>query len=381
MSRLAERIAARILQEGPISFRDFMEMALYDPELGYYSRLTEIGPQGDYYTSASIHPLFGELLADKLVSLLTTIGAGAQLVLTEVGAGTGQLAEDILRYVRKRYPDLWSSLTYVIAERSPAFRRVQQERLEGLGCVQWKALAEFEPGSVNGVIFSNELIDALPVHRVVWWGGTFKEMLVDWRHRRFVWVIGELSTDELRQVVSGWQGLFEEGQVAEVNLSAVHYLRQAASVLREGYVVTIDYGDVRPHLYGTARRQGTLRCFYRHSLTDDPFVRIGQQDITASVDFTLLMEAGEWVGLQTVEFKHQRQFLLEQGLIDRLRQMDTAGSHSLAHLKSKLAAKHLLMPGAMGDHFKLLIQRKRDRPVHLDKNPTQLSTGLDNHRG
>lgn len=339
-------------------FRDFMEMALYDPEHGYYSRLEQIGPRGDYYTSANIHPLFGELLADKLASLLTTIRTEAELTLVEVGAGAGQLAEDILHRFHAHYPDLSQRLTYVISERSPAFRRVQQERLQDFACLRWMELTELEPEPISGVIFSNELIDALPVHRVVRQGEDIKELLVGWRDGRFVWMPGDLSTDELRRLVSGWEGLLEDGQMAEVNLSAVQYLRQAAAVLRQGYVVTIDYGEVRPRLYSTARRDGTLRCFYQHTLTDKPFERIGEQDITASVDFTLLMESGESVGLQTVEFKRQREFMLEQGLIDRLQTMDAAEQNSLTRLKSKLAAKHLLMPGAMGDHFKLLIQRK-----------------------
>jgi SAM-dependent MidA family methyltransferase len=358
MSQLVEKIVTRILQEGPIPFRDFMEMALYDLEQGYYSRLKVIGPRGDYYTNTNIHPLFGELLADKLASLLTTLHTETELAVVEVGAGTGQLAEDILHCFQEHYPGLSRSLTYVIAERSPAFRLVQRERLGGFGCVRWRALTEFEPGSMSGVIFSNELIDALPVHRVVRRGREFRELFVDWRGGRFVWVPGDLSTDELRQLVSGWEGLLEEGQMAEVNLSAVQYLCQAASVLREGYVVTIDYGEVRPRLYSPARREGTLRCFYQHTLTDNPFERIGEQDITASVDFTLLMESGEQIGLPTVEFKRQREFMLEQGLIDRLQEMDAAEQNSLASLKSKLAAKHLLMPGALGDHFKLLIQKK-----------------------
>ena len=335
-----------------------MEMALYDPEQGYYTGQREIGQEGDYYTSANVHPLFGELLAEKLAGLLRHLTSGAGRTLIEVGAGSGQLAEDILRHLQKHFPDLFERLTYVISELGPVFRHVQQQRLQDFGGVRWAALAEVAPESITGIIFSNELIDALPVHRIVRKGEALRELYVDWRAGRFMWTLGDVSSEELRQLVSSWEVSLEEGQIAEVNLSAVQYLRTAATLLREGFLVTIDYGEVRPRLYSTARQQGTLRCFYRHMVTENPFERVGEQDITASVDFTLLMEAGERVGLQTIEFKSQREFMLEQGLVDRLSGPDLTGNSSLAQLRSKLAAKHFLLPGAFGDHFKLLIQRK-----------------------
>jgi len=355
---LVEKIKNHIHHQGPISFRDFMEMALYDAEQGYYARLQEIGPHGDYYTSANIHPLFGELLAEKLASLLRTLDSETALTIVEVGAGPGMLAEDVLRSLQRHAPDVFQNLTYVISELGSNFRLVLQKRLQDIGCVQWKALAELEAESITGIIFSNELIDALPVHRIVHKRGGLRELFVDWREGRFVWTLGDFSSEELKRLVSSWEVSLEEGQIAEVNLSAVQYVRTAAKLLRKGYLVTIDYGEIRPRLYSSTRHEGTLRCFYKHMVTDNPFERIGEQDITASVDFTLLMENGERVGLQTVEFKRQREFMLEQGLMNRLIAPDRTGQDSLAHLKSKLAAKHFLLPGAFGDHFKLLIQRK-----------------------
>ncbi|MBI3951196.1 MAG: SAM-dependent methyltransferase [Acidobacteria bacterium] len=358
MNALAEKIVTRIRQQGPISFCQFMEMALYDPEQGYYTRCREIGPQGDYYTSANIHPLFGELLGEKFVSLLAACDGLTELTIVEVGAGTGHLAKDILRYLPSYHPDLFEQLTYIISELSPAFRIVQQQRLQQFHCVQWVALSDLGPESVNGIIFSNELIDALPVHRIMRQGKRLRELFVDWRDGQFVWVPGHISTPELAQWLSSRDVALEEGQIVEVNLNAMDYLDLAAAVLRGGYLVTIDYGELRSQLYSSAHREGTLRCFTKHVVTDNPFERIGEQDITASVDFTLLIEYGEQVGLETVEFKCQREFMLEQGLIERLVGLGRSDQDPLDQLKSQLAAKHLLMPGALGDHFKLLIQRK-----------------------
>jgi SAM-dependent MidA family methyltransferase len=355
---LAEKIRTRILERGPISFRDFMEIALYDPEQGYYTGGPPIGPQGDYYTSANIHPLFGELLAKKFASLWKAIGDPTGQTIVEVGAGTGQLSDDLLRRWQSHHPDVFQELTYVISELSLWFRIRQQERLREFSNVQWKPMTEIERESMSGIIFSNELIDALPVHRLIEQNGRLKELFVDWLGDRFGWVTGELSTEELSRLVSSMEATLEDGHIIEVNLSAAEYLRSAAAVLRQGYVVTIDYGEERLRLYSTARREGTLRCFYKHALTDDPFERIGEQDITASVDFTLLMEEGERIGLETVEFKSQRAFLMDQGLMERLTDAACDAPDGLAQLASRLAAKHFLMPGAWGDHFKLLIQRK-----------------------
>ncbi len=357
MIPLVEKIRHRIQREGPLSFRHFMDMALYDPQWGYYSRCREIGPRGDYYTAAHVHPLFGECLAKQFLSLLRELSATPEVTIVEVGAGTGRLAADILESIERMAPALTGRLEYVIAERSPALQQVQRENLKPFSRVTWHSLEQREAASVTGIIFSNELIDALPVHRLIRQGKHIRELLVDWRDGQFHWTIGELTNPRLRDVLASWNAPLEDGQIIEINLEACQYLQRVATLLREGYVVTIDYGDVRSRLYTPERGRGTLRCFYRHLVHDDPLVRVGEQDITTSVDFTLLMEWGERVGLSVVQFVTQRKFLMEQGVLDRLAQMIDEGRGG-AGLASLLSAKHLLMPGAWGDHFKLLIQRR-----------------------
>lgn len=358
MSRLEEKIRRRILRSGPISFCEFMHAALYDPEDGYYTRREDIGRRGDFYTNANIHPLFGALVAERLVALFNELRDSSELMFIEVGAGTGLLAEDILSHVARDYHDWFEQITYIMVEQSPALKQVQQERFQHLPRVAWKSLDELEAATVTGIVFSNELIDAMPVHRLQWQEGRFHELYVDWRDGRWIWVAGPYSCDEVEAFVTNWSLNLEEGQVIEVNLNALRYLGAVARLLKRGYVVTIDYGDRRERLFSGIRREGTVRSFYRHVLVDNVFERIGEQDITASVDFTALIEHGKRIGLRPVEFKTQRQFLLEQGLMERLVAMRESGNAGGELYRSLLAAKHLIMPGALGDHFKVLIQQK-----------------------
>lgn len=358
MSRLEEKIRQRILQSGPISFCEFMHAALYGAEDGYYTQRQDIGRRGDFYTNANIHPLFGALLAEKLVALFNELRDSSELMFIEVGAGTGLLAEDILSHLARDHHDWFERITYIMVEQSPALKQVQQERFRHLPRVAWKSLDELEAATVTGIVFSNELIDAMPVHRLQWWDGRFRELYVDWRDGDWVWVTGPCSCAEVEAFVTGWSLTLDEGQVVEVNLNALRYLEAVARLLKRGYVVTIDYGDRRERLFSSIRREGTVRSFYRHVLVDNVFERIGDQDITASVDFTALIEHGERIGLRLVEFKTQRQFLLEQGLMERLVAMRESNNTVVELYRSLLAAKHLIMPGALGDHFKVLIQQK-----------------------
>ncbi|MCS6805569.1 MAG: SAM-dependent methyltransferase [Acidobacteriota bacterium] len=335
-----------------------MQTALYDPEDGYYTRRQQIGGRGDFYTNANIHPLFGVLLAEKLVVLLNGLPDSSEPMFIEVGAGTGLLAEHVLRHLEREHHEWFERITYVMVEASPAMKQVEQERLQHMPNITWKSFDEFEAGTVTGIIFSNELIDAMPVHRLQWRNGRFHELYVDWRDGRWIWVAGPCSCQEVEAFVMNWSLGLDEGQVIEVNLNALRYLELIARLLKHGYLLTIDYGDRRERLFSAARREGTVRSFYRHVLIDDVLERIGDQDITASVDFTTLIEHGERVGLRLVEFKTQRQFLLEQGLMERLAAMRESGGAGVEFYQSLLAAKHLLMPGALGDHFKVLIQQK-----------------------
>jgi len=335
-----------------------MEAALYDPEDGYYMRRVRIGMRGDYVTSAHLHPIFGELLAEKFLALLGELAPPWTLL--EWGAGTGRLAADVLDALRRK-PKA-PPIRYLICEISPRLREQQQQLLGNRSDVAWVSAGDLEAGGLTGIIFSNELLDAFPVHRVVRERGAWRELHVTLRGQRFAWTLGELTRPEIARYFAEIGIELDEGQIADVAMDIVPWLQRAAALLRDGYVVTIDYGDTADRLYDRARRMGTLRCFYRRRLVPDPLVRVGHQDITASVDFTLVMRAGRAVGLEPVEFKTQREFLWELGLVERASVWLRDAASSADAVAARLALKHLLMPSDLGEQFKVLVQRKANRP-------------------
>ncbi len=352
---LEEKLKARIRETGPIPFRDFMHAALYDPEHGYYMRRAEIGVRGDYITSAHLHPIFGELLAKKFLALFRDLAPPWTLL--EWGAGTGRLAADVLAAFEQE-PEA-RSIRYLICEISPRLRAEQQRLLENRPNVAWVSEDDLEVESLTGLIFSNELLDAFPVHRVLRERGAWRELYVTLRGEAFAWVLGELTRPEIARYFEEVGIELGEGQIADVAMDIVPWLQRVAAILREGYVVTIDYGDTADRLYDRTRWEGTLRCFYRRQLVSDPLARVGEQDITASVDFTLIARAGQAVGLEVVEFKSQRELLMELGLLERASVRLQHAASSAEEVAARLALKHFLVPSDLGENFKVLVQRKR----------------------
>jgi SAM-dependent MidA family methyltransferase len=400
VNRLAQKLKARIRTAGAITFRDFMQSALYDTEAGYYNtERPKIGPSGDYYTSSNVHAAFGACLArlfsqllerreDALLTRSAEIGAGYGGTILEVGAGTGQLAYDILGALQIEHPGLYSRVRYVIAERSPAMEASQREKLSQYrDKVEWrKVTADGHPDvePIDGVIFSNELIDALPVHVVRVGTEGLEELYVvcpeelgsesppssvrssedntaspKEGRREFSFAWGSPSSERIKAYVERNDAPLSPGQVLEISLDAVDWLKAALGVLNRGYLVTIDYGDIAGHLYGEDRRGGTLRAFHKHALAASVLDRPGEQDITASVNFTALMEYGRDAGLETLSFERQSAFLVRMGLIDRIVAMGSETDDPTAGLKSRLAIKNLFVPGGASDNFRVLIQRKR----------------------
>ena len=365
MTELENRLIRRLQAEGAIPFREFMRMALYDPELGYYnSERLKIGPSGDYYTSSNVHPVFGAILAQAFAGLWHALEDGGQLPLTliEMGAGTGQLALDLLTALRREHPACFARTRYVIVEASPAMRARQAERLSELSAlVTWRELADLEEEPLTAVAFSNELIDAMPVHRARFQRGDWQEQFVILQGTaagtpRLALSWREVSTPEVERYLQRLMMPFAEGQIIEVNLEAIDWLRRLSGALARGHLVTIDYGDLAPHLYAPDRRDGTLRCFSRHALNVAPLERIGEQDITASVNFTALQEYGREYGFTPVSYERQANFLFRHGLIERIAALDAGGT--IASMKDRLAVKNLLAPGGVSDNFRVLIQKK-----------------------
>ncbi len=346
-------IAAKILREGPITFRDFMEMALYHPQVGYYATSSErIGKKGDYFTSISLGPLFGRALARQLMEMMHILDGG---VLVEMGAGQGHLAKDILEELATQ----GVRVTYIIVEKSPAMRDVQRAKLEDFSEVRWvEGLGNLEP--LEGVFFSNELVDAFPVHLVEMAEDGLMEVLVDWRGGKFREVLAPPTTPRLERYFQELKVNLPPGFRTEINLDALDWLAEVASRLKRGFLITIDYGYPSRELYQDYRSRGTLMAYYRHQAGEDPYVRVGEQDLTSHVNFSALAHWGRKWGLDVTGFTDQAHFLLSLGILDLL-----SNGGSVMDLHRRLSAKALLLPGGMGETFKVLIQHKGISPPPL----------------
>lgn len=360
-TELERKLIERIKREGPITFRDFMHAALYDRRLGYYNtERSKIGPQGDFYTSSNVHAAFGAMLARAFAALW--VASAEPLTIIEVGAGTGQLASDVLSGLRVENPAIFERLTYVLIEASPAMRKRQRDKLKAFNDhIRWCGLEEIERAPVNGIAFSNEFVDALPVHRARYMSGALEELYVvatsatDAARLALVW--DKPSTERLSDYVERIGIILREGQIVEISLDVIDWLARIARALQKGLLITIDYGDTAQHLYARDRESGTLRSFYRHRLIDSSLERIGEQDITASVNFTALIEYGRDFEFETVSYERQAAFLIRMGLIEKIAGEDRSAT-SPGDLKDRLALKNLFVPGGVSENFRVLIQKK-----------------------
>jgi SAM-dependent MidA family methyltransferase len=359
LNTLERRLIERIERDGPITFRDFMQAALYDAELGYYNTVrVKIGPEGDYYTSSNVHPAFGAVLARTFVELWA--GSIGPLTIVETGAGTGRLAFDVLSTMRDEAAAVFERLSYVVIETSAAMRELQRDKLTGFSDrVRWLELEDLEHSPITGIAFSNEFVDALPAHRVRRKSGRIEELYVTRAHDEpcleLAW--DEPSTGALGEYIERFDASLREDQIIEINLDAMEWLARIARAIQRGFLVTIDYGDLARHLWTPDRGSGTLRSFYKHRLINSPLERVGEQDITASVNFTALIEYGRDLGFELISYERQTAFLTRMGLIERI-----AAQHSskdtLDDLKERLAVKNLFVPGGISDSFHVLIQGK-----------------------
>jgi SAM-dependent MidA family methyltransferase len=309
-------ILDRIRAAGPISFAEFYELAMYHPRHGYYFACD---PTLDFQSSPNVHPVFGACIARQLAAFWRALDRPARFDAFEAGAGSGRLAADALRYLRASEPSFYDAIRYVVQDVSLGGADPWR-RLEALDLPRDKvevAASLPEAPQVEGCILSNELLDALPFHRLRRRDGSLYELLVGLQDGRLVDVEAEPRPD----VVSHFEALGVspgDGCDAEVCLAAPAWMTRAAHALRRGYVLTLDYGYEAPELYAAWRKRGTLLTFYRHTSGDDPYARIGRQDITASVDFTSVRRAGEAAGLQTLGMTTQTELLADLGIGEAL---------------------------------------------------------------
>jgi SAM-dependent MidA family methyltransferase len=358
---LTRQIQAEIRLRGPISFARFMELALYAPGLGYYERRRKIGRGGDFFTSVSVGPLFGQLLAFQFAQWMDADCPGGGIQFIEAGPHDGMLAADILAWTSRQRPDLFARLEYCLLDASPARRAWQEETLRfWLPKVRWASSMEAWSGRpMSGIIFSNEFLDALPVHRLAWSAARrqWQEGRVTVEGAAFAWVWRPPAaewTGHLPPVPVALAGVLPDGFTVEVCPAAAAWWRAAASSLRRGKLLTIDYGLTDGQWFEPGRAQGTLRAFTRHHASADLLSQPGEQDLTAHVNFSALMEAGRAAGLRTEGLAPQSKFLTEILARRRL----APESFEPWNEKRTRQFQTLAHPEHLGHKFQVLVQTR-----------------------
>ncbi|MFV5696374.1 class I SAM-dependent methyltransferase [Flavobacterium sp. LB3P122] len=347
---LSEIIIERIKKEGPLSFRDFMEMALYYPELGYYnSAQDKIGADGDFYTSANLTAAFGAMIGRQIEEMWQNLEK-KPFKIVEYGAGTGLLCHDILDYLKNNSP-LYKDLTYCIIEKSTSMREIQKKHLHEK--VSWHSSIQ-DIGEINGCILSNELIDNFSVHQVIM-EKELKEVFVDYKEN-FIEIL-KPSKKELTDYLIALNIKLPEGFRTEINLEALSWIKEISKSLHKGYVITIDYGSLSSDLYNNRRSCGTLLCYYKHHKNDNPYQFIGQQDITTHINFSAISHWGSQFGIDCCGVVDQASFLLALGFKEY---QDVSLKNSQANLQTakQVSIMNYRLLVDMGLKFKVLIQQK-----------------------
>ncbi|HET6994135.1 MAG TPA: SAM-dependent methyltransferase [Chitinophagaceae bacterium] len=348
--QLSDIIIEKIRHKGPIPFRDFMEMCLYDPDAGYYtSREDKIGANGDYYTSSDLSELSGAMIGKQLEEMWAITGR-KEFSIVEYGAGTGRLCNDVLDYL-KNNREFYSVLKYYIIEKSPSMRQKEEGLLTGK--VTWlESIRELCP--VTGCIISNELVDNFSVHKVVM-EDELKEVFVDY-HNGFV----ELLKPADKKLVDYFGELgvgLPAGFCTEINLEATEWIKEIATCLEKGYVLTIDYGYLSGELYKQCRSKGTLLCYHQHTINDEPYHNIGKQDITSHVNFSALSHWGSKYGLHTSGYINQAGFFLSLDWEDHLNKVLLKKRDTYLGFREYAFLKYIFLVD-MGQKFNVLIQQK-----------------------
>ena len=353
----------RIRENGQITFAEFMAACLYEPGLGYYtSPGRKVGAAGDFYTSSNVHRVFGRLIAREIIRMWQSLGEPADFQIVEAGAGSGRLAADIMEAVAELAPAFYRTVTCRLIEAEPSLAETQATMLAAHASqLAWSSPAELAAGTlaITGCLLSNELVDALPVHLVEMTAAGLREVMIGAEDGQFCEKLLSPSTPAIEQHLAALGVSLATGQRAEVRLAASRWLTDVAASLRRGFVMTIDYGYLAAELYGRMRMNGTLLCYYRHQLEENPYIRVGLQDITAHVDFSALIHAGAAAGLEKIWYGEQYRFLLAAGMMEELLALEARPVPEAERMKDRLALKKLMLPdGGMGDTFKVLVQGK-----------------------
>ena len=359
-----EIIREEIVKKGVLTFARFMELALYCPETGYYETESgKVGRGGDFITSVSTGNLFGQLLAFQFADWLSALDSSTEPVLVEAGAHDGKLAQDILVWLQANRPELYCRIKYCILEPSPNRQRWQQETLKSFASqVRWvSSISELAGGDsasikspkINGIIFSNELLDAFPVHRFGWdksrrqwfeWGVTVEGGNLVW---------ARLQNPEFKTGHPELEEVLPDGYTIETSPAAENWWREAADALGQGKLFAIDYGFTAEEMFSPSRLRGTLRAYYRHRVTDDLLAHPGEQDLTAHVNFSACRQTGETAGLITESFTTQAKFLTQ--ILAQAQAEKTFGEWNASRARQFQTLTH---PEHFGRAFRVLVQQR-----------------------
>jgi SAM-dependent MidA family methyltransferase len=321
-----------------VTFAQFMDHCLYDPEQGYYLRGREIfGPEGDFYTVAHTHPAFAQVLADAFSSHVRAMKLSAPVHFVELGAGEGILGRQILKNLEEKHPSLHKNVEYVPLE-------VRQGEL---------------PSKITGIIFCNEFFDALPVHRVRVRERKLKEVYVQIEAGRITEVEDELSDPRILDYMKAGFRKWREGWQYEANLAMTEWLAELDRRVVRGSLFTFDYGYTWEEYDSARRPEGTLLMYRRHQAMMDPYLYLGEQDITAHLNFEVMLEVGRRLGWSSEPLKTQRQFLMEGGLAQLLLEEEEQGLLNPSRLEERLSLKRLVQPGGISDTMKCLVHKIR----------------------
>jgi SAM-dependent MidA family methyltransferase len=370
--RLRQRIEQEIRQHGPIPFSRYMELCLYEPELGYYARQSgQFGKAGDFYTSSDVHAVFGRLLARQFDEMWRALGSPARIEIIELGPGRGLFARDVLDWSEKKFPDFFQAVHYVFIESSAALRaqlKINLARHIASGrCSVVEALLGTSPSTTSPdaagcarIVVANEFFDALPVD-VISSKGVLR---IDVRDGRFIETWVPASAEQL-EYLDRYSVHPEPGERVEIALFAQDYITRIADAIGRGFLSAIDYGYTRDELLA-GRHRGTIMTYRQHSASPNPYEAPGEQDITAHVNFTALSAALQQRGMKVEKLLTQSQFLM--GIGEQTQFADAFEECRLPQERAKVALqlKHLLTPAGMGESFHVLVASKGVTPEVTD---------------
>jgi SAM-dependent MidA family methyltransferase len=367
---LRKQIEKEIRQNGPIPFSRYMEICLYDPSHGYYSRNAEqFGKAGDFYTSSDIHAVFGRLLARQFEEMWQVLDRPPKIEIMELGPGRGLFARDVLDWSKKKFPSFFETLAYTLQEASPALRGKLHDTLcnhiaAGKASIPDKSVADAGihrtlPPETPTIVFANEFFDALPVE-ILSSEGKLHLAMEDNRLRE-IWLPPQ---PEEQEFLDRYGVQPEPGERIEVPIVAQNYIKQIAQLIDRGFLIVIDYGYTRNEQLA-GRHRGTLMAYRNHSASADPYQAPGEQDLTAHVNFTALASACDQAGMRCEKLLTQSQFLM--GIGEKTQFADAFEDCRLPqeHAKVALQLKHLVTPIGMGENFQVLLASREIDPKHL----------------